>query len=194
MELKGLKIHREDGTIDTYPFPIPSIIVNSGGGSIDSGDAETTNKLYMYKSGDADFVNCSYSLGNKTITPPSEEEPNYIQVDYIKDPSSPSNYGYFDLALNTTFAEYNKLYIEAHYYEEPYKPYTSDMYWCGFLNKDEDADNGDVFYDTGYVWQDLTETRTVYEFDISGCTISRIVSFLITGGWPLRVYNIWLEK
>jgi hypothetical protein len=203
MGLKGFKLHRADGTIDTYNFPSPQYIVNPddeniGNGNSDvTGDAGTTGKLFVYRSGDADFVNCDYSSGSniKMKKPPftvdGEEITDHIRATYYSSDSSPSSYAYLNLALNTTFAEYSKLYIEACYI--PFM-FGNDYYQCGFYNNDVDHDDGDIFYDTGYEGQTMSEERKIYEFDISECVVSRTVSFLMVTSSPLCIYNIWLEQ
>lgn len=210
MELKGLKLHRADGTVDTYDFPITKIYTDTDGSTGSggaTGDAGSANRLYVYRSGDADFVNCSYSLGgNITMEQPpftapgflgsaGEEVIDHIRVRYLSDDASPSGYGYFNLALNTTFADYNKLCIDACHVNKYSEADTNiiDMR-CGFFNKDVDPDNGDMVYDTGYVYEKVNRGRKTYEFDISECVVSKTVSFLLVDAYPLCVYNIWLEK
>lgn len=213
MEIKGLRLHRADGTVDTYDFPVTKIYVNADGSTSGStgGDTGNTNKLYVYRSGDADFVNCSYSLGeHKTMQKPpfttyvdpvfgdgGETYTDCVRITYRSDDTSPSSVSYFNLALNTTFADYSKLCIEACYEDERNTSEGTGIgsASCGYYDPSK-YDPNTTFVTTGYVLDThLTAERAVHEIDISACGDDiRIVTFLLKDGSPVRIYNIWLEK
>lgn len=194
----------------------PTILIDLGGdtGEEDTGtdtggdsgtETENPDILYIYKSGDTDFSNCSYTVDNWTeVYPPGtnysdrgaltqgdDKSPeDAITVKYTHDDNThPGSFNYFTLGVTATFAEYSKLYIEV-----GRDSALGAQSQVGFYNADESADDGDIFYDTGYVFQTASTTRTVYEFDISGCTLSKTVAFLIVSGRLQYIYNIWLEK
>lgn len=208
MYIKGVHLHRADGSVDEYIFPVAED-ENTGGNTGtggESGDSGIVNPdiLYVYQSGESEFKNCSYSVGtNTTAKFPPFEETNIFEATvttitdcalfkYTSNDSFPSSISYgANIVLNTTFAEYSKLYIEARIETGTgASGYTK----VGYFNKDEVVDDDDIFYDTGYVGQAVTGTKTVYEFDISALSVSKTISFLLRSGCGLYVYNIWLEK
>ncbi len=158
--------------------------------------------LYVYKSGDTEFSNCTYGQMSKNTEetfPPFDEKGLFgsvtgtitdcVQFFYKSSSNSPSSLSYVDLVLNTTFANYSKLYIEASRYF--IVSYVGSGTKVGFVNEDEDTSGG-LIYDGGSVLEEISTNRKVYEFDISGLEVSKKIRFQLAGVY-LRIYNIWLE-
>jgi hypothetical protein len=99
--------------------------------------------------------------------------------------------------LNTTFADYSKLCIEACYEDGRSTSEGTGIgsASCGYYDPSKYGSDG-TFVTTGYVLDEhLSREKAVHEIDISACGDDiRTVTFRLKDNSPVRIYNIWLEK
>ena len=142
--------------------------------------------LWIYKSGDTKFQNCTYSLisGCDFIDwPPFSDGKDTTVTDcvrkrYVSDSElSPSTASYFQLHVTNGFKGYKKLFVEARV-SAVFGGSALQYVGINFISETR---------------QSLTTTRALYEIDLENYQNEKTITFLEYEGYYLYIYNIWLE-